>query len=182
MKNIKNSGLSLSNQFTPQREASDESHRLIIQKLKSELSRVRKEHGKLSVRLSSTQEKARKRCSYLERLREVDVGNTKKSAAKDLFVKSKTPVDQVSRAYSIPLLDLDPPVVSDDEVPPESESDDFDESDFDKELPLCEDHPKENETGEEPSQDATRDANFIAQDQDVPQDDLSDLNFSFLLL
>ncbi|RZC82308.1 hypothetical protein C5167_045099 [Papaver somniferum] len=82
--------------------ASDESHQLIIKKLKSDLSKAQKKRGELSVKLSSTQEKARRRCSYLEKLMEVDVGNTKKSVARDIFIKYKSLTDKVFRAYSIP--------------------------------------------------------------------------------
>lgn len=66
---------------------------------------------------------------------EVSVENTKKSAAHDLYAKSKALADQVCLTYSLPLLKLTPLEVPADKKIPEPDSDYDDENDDDDETP-----------------------------------------------
>lgn len=63
---------------------------------------------------------------------EVSAENTKKSAARDIYIKSKTLGDQVCLANSFSLLELEPLDMADDEELPEPDSDYYYVSDDDE--------------------------------------------------
>ncbi|XP_026437697.1 uncharacterized protein LOC113335894 [Papaver somniferum] len=68
---LKNSGIAFPQYFISQYEASERTYQYTIQKLRSDLTKAHKERGKLSVKLSSSRDRANRRCLYLKRLMDV---------------------------------------------------------------------------------------------------------------
>ncbi|XP_026459788.1 uncharacterized protein LOC113360495 [Papaver somniferum] len=125
---------------------SEKSNQLLVQKLRSDLAKPHKNLRDLASTLSSSCDRAERRQIYLEQLMKIYVKNAQKDSARETHLQDKAFADEICISNSLPLEEVCPLDISDNEVVPQPDSD-FDYDSCDEEIPLPEDQPMGDEAG-----------------------------------